>query len=340
MPRKTKMNSITSPELIAQINQENMGLMKEFLDYLRSIQRSDNTIEAYRSDLLIALVWCLKFNGNKFFVNWTKRDVMRYQNWLLTENGNSPARVRRLKASLSSMANFIEAVLDEDYPNFRNIINKIENPVNQPVREKTIYDTAEIEELLSKLIDAKKYKQACAVALAAYSGRRKAELLRFKVSDFDDDRLVCGGALYKSAPIKTKGRGNGKHIPCYTLAKPFKPYLDAWMKYREENGIESEWLFPDKSNPDEHANKGMLNGWTDKFSKMTGKEFYWHSLRHTRVTEFSKSGLPDSVIQSIMGWESAEMCRVYNDMSSDDEIGMWFKDGEINTDARRSLSDI
>lgn len=98
MPRKTKMNEITSPELIDQILPENKILLNDFMNYLRSIQRSETTIAAYENDILIAFVWNLQFNGNKEFYNWTKRNVVAYQNWLLNNNGNSPARVRRLKA--------------------------------------------------------------------------------------------------------------------------------------------------------------------------------------------------------------------------------------------------
>ena len=152
MGRKTQMNSITSPELLAQVNPENSQLLDEFLEYMRSIQRSETTIAAYKSDIEIAWVWALQHNDNAFFCNWTKRNIMKYQNWLLNTNGNSPARVRRLKASLSSLANFIESVLDEDYPNFRNIINKIENPANRPVMDKTVWEDGQLEALLDKLV--------------------------------------------------------------------------------------------------------------------------------------------------------------------------------------------
>ncbi len=219
MSRKTKMNSITSPELLAQVNPDNMQLLADFLDYLRSVQRSETTIAGYENDIQIAWVWCLQNNHNEFFVKWTKRNVVAYQNWLLNSNENSPARIRRLKASLSSLSNYICNVLDDEFPEFRNIINKVENPVNRPVREKTVWEDEELDQLLDKLIEKKWFDKACYLALAMYSGRRKAELCRFKVSDFDDDKLVCGGALYKSAPIKTKGRGGGKMINCYTLAR-------------------------------------------------------------------------------------------------------------------------
>ena len=100
MGRKTQMNAITSPELISRINPQNMQLLADFLDYLRSIQRSDTTIAGYGNDIQIAWVWCLQNNNNKFFVDWTKRNIVAYQNWLLNNNENSPARIRRLKAAL------------------------------------------------------------------------------------------------------------------------------------------------------------------------------------------------------------------------------------------------
>lgn len=334
------MNNITSPEKLSQVNPENIKLMREFLNYLRSVQRSETTIHGYENDISIAWVWCLENNDNKFFIDWTKRNIVAYQNWLLYTNENSPARVRRLKAALSSLSNYIENVLDDDYPNFKNIINKIGNPVNRPVREKTVWEDAKLEELLQVLTDKKQYEKACMLALGMYSGRRKAELCRFRVSDFDDDKLVCGGALYKSAPIKTKGQGGGKIIACYTLAKKFKPYLDAWLEYRAANGVQSEWLFPDHSNPAEQISISTVNSWANTLSRLSGENFYWHSLRHAFTTSLAKAGIPDSVIQTIVNWESADMVRIYKDIDADEEIGMYFKDGEIAAPEQKSLGDL
>ena len=340
MGRKTKMNSITSPELLAQVNPENTQLLEDFKDYLRSIQRSETTIAGYENDIQIAFVWCLQHNNNTFFVNWTKRNIVAYQNWLLNSNENSPARIRRLKAALSSMSNFIESVLDDEFPNFRNIINKVENPVNRPVREKTVWEDSELEALLEKLVERKDYEKACYLALAMYSGRRKSELCRFKISDFDEDKLVCGGALYKSAPIKTKGRGGGKMINCYTLAKKFTPYLDMWRNRRLDKYGDSEWLFPDAKHPEEHIQISTINSWSNTFSRLSGKPAYIHSLRHYFTTSLAKAGIPDGVIQSIVAWESSDMVQLYKDIDADEQIGMYFKDGDIVAPEQKSLGDL
>lgn len=341
MARKTRHNEIVTPELLAQVNSENIQLLNEFVDYLKSLQRSNATIEQYVYDIHIAFVWNLQFNGNKFFVEWTKRNVVAYQNWLLNTNGNSPARVRRLKAALSSLSNFIENVMDDEFPQFRNIINKIESPVNQPVREKSVLGDDEILPLLDKLTETKQYDKACLIALAYCSGRRKAELIRFKVSDFGDDHLVCDGALYKSDPIKTKGRGvNGKMLNCFTLAKQFKPYFDNWMEDRKRKGIESQWLFPDSNNPEEHMGVPRVNSWVESINRYLDVPVYMHAFRHAAVSRFKRAGIPDSVIQQYIGWEDISMVSVYNDLGADEELGMYFTAEGITAPKQRGFDEI
>ena len=58
--RSTVYNSITSPEKTALINKDNMELMEDFLDYLKSIDRSKETLSGYRSDLLIFFTFVME----------------------------------------------------------------------------------------------------------------------------------------------------------------------------------------------------------------------------------------------------------------------------------------
>ena len=339
MARKTKMNKITSAEKTALINKGNLQLKDEFLTYLRSVGRSEGTINGYDNDLLIVFTYVMENLNNKDFSKITKRDLINIHGWLIS-NGNSSARIRRIKSSISSLSNYCENILADDDPDFngyRSIVRKIENPPLQATREKTVWETEELENLLKHLVDRKKYEQACFVALGMYGGRRKAEICRFRVDDFDDSRLVCGGALYKSAPILTKGN---KYLECYTLAKRFKPYFDMWMDYREEHGIESEWLFPDKDNPKDHIQITTLNSWTKTFSNITQNNFYFHSLRHYFVSDLAKEGIPDNVVVQIIGWSSADMFNIYNDNSKDDQLAQYFKDGDIFVPDKKSIADI
>lgn len=330
MGRKTKYNYITTPELIDAINPENKRLVNDYLIYLRSMNRSETTIAAYKSDLDIFFVWVLQNANNKFFVDLTKRDLVSYQNWLINNNENSPARVRRLKAVISSLSNYIENILDDEYPNYRSIVKKIENPVNTPVRAKTIIEESDCKLLLDKLVARKDYQKACMFALAMASGRRKSELVRFKVSYFDDSNIVYGSLYRTPEKVKSKGRGKqGKLLHFYVLVKQFKPYFELWMQERERISIKSEWLFPDPTDSTKHLQATTLNSWARTFSSMLGVDFYWHSMRHHYTTYLSEQGIPDNVIQEILGWSDISLVSVYRDTDVVAEIGKYFCDGEI-----------
>lgn len=337
-------NSITSKEKLAQINSENTALVNDFLDYLRSVDKSEGTIKQYHSDLNIFMCWNLEFNNNKFFIDLTKRELAKFQSYALNEWEWSPKRMRRVKATLSSMSNYIENILDDEFENYKPIVRKIENPVDNVVREKTVFTEEDLQNLLDKLVEKGEYMKACIAALGIASGRRKAELCLFKVSYFDESNIIYG-SLYKTPEkIKTKGRGSrGKMLYCYTLVGKFKPYFDLWMKQREELGCTTDWLFPKKVGKeyvDEHISPDTLDSFADTFTRIMGKPFYFHALRHYFTTSCSEANLPHSVIQKIVGWDSADMVSLYIDTSIEDELGKYFDENGIKQTSSATLSDL
>lgn len=245
------------------------------------------------------------------------------------------------------MSNFIENILDEEeeFAGYRTIIRKIESPVKEEIREKTVFEPDELKKLLDHLVEQKKYMQACILALAMYSGRRKSELPRFKVSYFDESNVIFG-SLYKTPEkVKTKGRGSrGKMLDLYVLKKDFDPYLKLWMDERKELGIESEWLFPLNKNGEwsktESIKPETLDNWVDTYTRFLGKDFYWHALRHFFTTQCFKANLPSSVIQEIIGWDSADMCNLYNDTSTEETLAKYFDENGIKDVKSTALSDM
>jgi len=341
MSRSMQYNNITSPDLMKKVNSENLRLLQDFITYMESIQRSPQTISSYKNDIEIFFCWNLINNKNKFFVEITKRDIISYQNYLINENKNSPARIRRLKSSLSSMSKYIENILDDEFEGYRPIINKVENPVNMAVRDKTIFENDQIDYLLKYLVDKGKLMEACCVSLAANSGSRKSELTRFKVNYFNDENIIYG-SLYKTPEkMKTKGRGLGKYIYRYVLSTSFKPYLDLWLKKREELGIDSEYLFAYKTeNGWEQLKTSTLDSWASWMSKVVEEDFYWHSLRHLFTTNLARLNIPDSVIQEIIGWDSADMVRLYKDIGTDEQLGKYFDENGVKQVEVSNLSDL
>lgn len=356
--RKTVYNNITSPEKLAQVNSENIDLMNDFLEYLRSVDKAASTIKQYEANLKVFLCWNLEYNKNKFFIDLTKREIAKFQSHALNEWGWSPKRLRTVKATISSLSNFIENVLDDEYEDYRPIVRKIESPENVAVRDKSVFKEEELQQLLDYLVgqgDWQSIEKACILALAMYSGRRKAELPRFKVSYFDDSNLICGGSLYKTPEkVVTKGRGSrGKLLDLYTLAKPFDPYLKLWLDKRNELGIESEWLFPkiDREGKcvDEKVETNTIDSWGDTFNTILSKKlgietkFYWHSMRHYFVTALARNNIPDDVINEIIGWSKnggSAMVSVYKDIDTSEKLEQYFGEEGIKKVEQKGLNDL
>lgn len=342
--RHTVYNNISSPEKLKLVNPDNIQLGNDFLEYLISIDRSKTTVSAYRNDLDIFWCWNLENNNNKFFVDLSKRDISKFQSYCLNVWKWSPARIRRVKATLSSMSNFVESMLDDEFEDYKPIVRKIENPAICTVREKTVLEEEQLQKLLDYLVEKEQYDKSCMLAMAMNNGRRKAELPRMKVSYFTDNNIVYG-SLYKTPElVTTKGRGSrGKQLTIYTLKNGFQKYLDLWLKYREENNITSEWLIPKKENGeyiDEQVPVTTMDSWAETFTRILGVPFYWHSLRHYFTTACSRSGLPDDVIKGLVGWTSSDMVSIYKDIPIDEQFAQYFSEDGIKNIEQKSLSEI
>lgn len=328
--RSTVYNKITTPEKIKMINPSNWELVTDFLEYLASVDRSPKTIKQYEADLKIFFVYVLENLNNKPFIELTKREMARFQNHAINVYGWSPKRTRRVKSVISSLSNYIENMLDEEeeFKNYRSIIRKIESPADEPVREKTVINEDQIKLLFDTLVERKEYERATAVAILAYSGMRKAELLQMKMKYFDPDHLAFG-CLYKTDKIRTKGRGvRGKQMNKYIMNKVDK-YLDLWREQRKELGVDSEWVFVREADG-QWVPRTSIEGWKTEFSEIIGAPFYYHCLRHMLCTDLNQQNIPSEVIREFFGWDSANMIKIYNDSSALDDFAKYFgTDGAI-----------
>lgn len=327
--RSTVYNRIVTPEKMSRVNPDNLELEKDYLDYMVSIDTAASSLYQYKNNLHIFWVWNMEYNKNVFFVDLKKRQVSKFQAHAIQEWGWSPKRLRTVKATLSSLSKYIYNILDDEYDDYKPIINDIKNPADVPVREKTIFTSRELQLLLDHLVEEEEYMKAALLAIAINSGRRKAELTRFKVHYFDKENLICEGALYKTPEkMVTKGRGmEGKLLDVYTLAKPVQPYIDLWIAERKRLKIRSQWLFPKYSGGkwrDKPIDTSTLDVYAEEFSKFLNKPFYWHSLRHYFSTYLSEQNIPDSIIQDMIGWESGDMVRLYVDTKKDNQFEKFF----------------
>ena len=325
--RATVYNKILkTSEDWAEVNNINKKLTRDFLRYCSANDRSPSTMRQYAEELQIFFVWNKRENGNKMFTAIRKREFISFFGYGRIDLGWSPNRLASFRAVLSSLSNYIERILDDEYPEFKNIVKVLEPIHIETVREKTVITTEQMEEALQKLTDLGQVQEACWLALLFSSGMRKAEVAQMKVEYFTPDNLAFD-IMYKTPKIRTKGRGEkGKQVPRYIFKYLFQPYFDKWMGKRAELGIDNEYLFVVKKKEGYvPATVVTFNSWSQRISTLMGIDFYMHSARHAWTTWLKKQGYPDSVIQKLQQWASADMVSVYNDTSDEEEIEQFFK---------------
>jgi len=297
-----------------------------------STKRSDTSVNVYRSNFNIFFCWNLENNDNKFFVDIKKLDFMDFFDYASTELQWSPNRYANMWSSLNSLSTFIENILDEEYPDFRNQVRKIEKLPKANVREKTILSDKQIESLLNYLEKTDK-QQACVAALIAYSGTRISEVFRFTLENLDISNTAYEGLFIETDEIKTKGRGKlGKKLNKYILASPFIPYYKEWIKQRSiiarEMNITNNSLFirENGETPDASYARKWIKSWEkflteDKETNPSGEEvnIYAHCFRHYFCTYLARVGVEQELIVELFGWSSSEMYHIYSDLTAKDK---------------------
>ena len=151
--RETYRRIITSKENTEKINKDNITLMDRFLKNL-STKRSPKTVENYKSNLIIFFTWNLLENENIFFIDVKKYMLMDFFDYCVTELKWGSNRYAQMHSCISSFSNWIENIYDDRYPNFRNLVKKIEKLPKETVRKKSIFKKEELDSLM-KWLDEK-----------------------------------------------------------------------------------------------------------------------------------------------------------------------------------------
>lgn len=319
--RETYRKVITSEELIAQINPENIKLMERFLKNFAT-KRSPKSVVVYRSNLNIFFVWNLLENSNKPFAEIKKLEILDFFDYALSELRWSPNRFHQCHSSLSSFSNWIETYYDEvdGYKNFRNIVKMIEKPSKEAVREKTVLKEKDIDKIFILLEEENRIQEQCLLALAISCGARVSELAQFTTSLIDEENTVFDGLFLETTDkIRTKGAGvTGKMLKKYILKDMFLPYYHKWLVEREEilkeTGQNHDFVFITKDgNP---ANADRLRDWIGTWGDIIEQTVYPHSLRHYQISLLKRLEIDDDLIVYLTGWAEGTghtMISIYND---------------------------
>lgn len=323
MPRKTFKNVITSQENSEKISKENRELINKFIKD-KNRKCSEKTIVGYTSDLEIFFTWNMLYNDNKYYPEIKKLEISDFFSFCISDLKWGGARFSRVRSAISNLSDFIVRYYDEKYPTYRNFIKStIESLPKTPVREKTVLKKEVVDDLLKHLLECGDIQEACFLSLAINCGARIAELIQFKTTMIDYNCIAYDGMFLETTEqIRTKGKGKeGAKMTKFILKVPFIPYYESWVKERENILSKSEnhhnYLFINQNG--EPARVQTVNYWLRKWEKYVGTNIYMHSFRHYFVTHLTKIGIASDYIVGVMGWKSAAMYDIYNDLDAKDK---------------------
>lgn len=272
-----------TPELWEQVNNENKRIMEDFLAEYRQRKKSKNTIDAYRNDIRIVLIYILKELNNKCILELKKKDFRGLSLYFSEECQLSAARVNRLHSAINSLLTFCED--DDDYDYDINYSKKVSGLPKERVKDNDdnfFFTFDEFIKVRDILIQRNQLQNAVLWSLAFDSAGRRNELFQVKKDGLENSNKTN---------IVVGKRGKKFQLVYLDDTKQLiKQYLDQ----RGEDNIQSLWITGSGDNKRAIADSSVLYDRICSISKILsevrGEEvlIFPHSIRHSRLEVLSQ----------------------------------------------------
>lgn len=329
-----KLAHITEKEW-SEVCEFNRFIWSDFLT--NSAELSPKTKVAYYSNLRIWFVWVKNFLSNKEQTEIKPLDFKKYQNWLINR-GCSSSDINNKRAAISSLNNYIEVYYGDDYPLFRNFINKsIKRPPKNAVHEKEPLTKAEFENLVNTLKDREEWQKVAYLLFTFETGCRRGESRQLRkdiilAKPVIKKRTITANGeeheeetiVYQTPPIRCKGRGEIGKVRKLTFGQEAMDALKKWVEVRGGlDADECEYMFVTKYNGEYHmVSETCFNSWSKTtFEPIVGRRFHPHLLRESRATQaVVEDGKDINSVKKLLGHESAETTEIYVVRHDEDEV--------------------
>lgn len=327
-----KLNHISDEEW-SGVCQFNRDLLDEFIDI--NTELSPKTLNAYYSNLRIWFVWVKENLCNKEQINIKPLDFKKYQNWLI-KRGASSADVNNKRAAVSSLNNHLEVYHQDEYPTFRNFINKsIKRPPQTFVHEKQPLSKAEFANLISVLEGREDWQKIAYLKFTLFTGCRRGESRQVLkevvnanpiekhriIQQPDGSEKVETFFVYQTHAIRCKGRGEAGKVRKLTFDQDVMDAFKKWLEVRGDDNC--PYMFISKVEGETRpVAESTFNSWAKStFEPIVGRRFHPHLLRESRATQaVVEDGKDINTVRALLGHESAETTAIYVIREDEDSI--------------------
>jgi len=327
-----KLANISESEY-KEFNDFNIMILEDFI--ANSTEFSSATKKAYESNLKIWFKWVKDNLGNKSQLEIKPLDYKRFQNWLLNR-GCGSADVNNKRAAISSLNSYIEIYYHDDYPAFRNFINKsIKRPAKTFVHEKEPLTKNEFNHLINELTKQEEWQKIAYLEFTLSTGCRRAEsrqLLKSvidaspivkKKSYVDDNGNTCEKEIkyYQTHPIRCKGKSDIGKVRKLSFSQRAMDAIKKWIEVRGED--DCEYVFITKyGGKIKQVGETTFNSWcANDFEKIVGRRIHPHLWRESAATQLvMEDGKNIESVRALLGHESSETTRIYVIRDEDEDL--------------------
>lgn len=168
-------------------------------------------------------------------------------------------------------------------------------------------------------------------SIAAFTGCRIGEVRRLKVEDINFSLMTM---VFRD----TKGGNDDREVPFETLPLTYLLMLRELIKKHESI---SKFLFPNAIDPTKPCVEGAYKkSFWYRCNTLGIKNRQSHSLRHSYCTRMADEGMPQAVLQSVVGHKRADTTAIYYHPSLSAKRKAMRKDrmSELAKDAQEALN--
>jgi len=266
--------------------------LSEYLEFI-SVEKglSDNTISAYRSDLLLFIDYCVQ--SGIYDPDSVSRNLLNSYVLSLRQNNMNPRTVVR---KIASLRGFFKWLYGNEFIK-NNPATYLEQP-KLPKRLPKVVTLQEIKEIFHFDMNA---EDNLIVELLYDCGLRVSELVNLKISDIDT----------KSKYIKCVGKGSKERlIPFGKSAKSaINKYLVQRDKIISKYGLNTKKLFiKDSGN---FLTRQDVYNFVRSLGEKIHKHISPHTLRHSFATHLLENGADLRVVQELLGHSDVSTTQLY-----------------------------
>lgn len=267
-------------------------LLSEYLEFI-SVEKglSDNTISAYRSDLLLFIDYCVQ--SGIYDPDSVSRNLLNSYVLSLRQDNMNPRTVVR---KIASLRGFFKWLYGNEF-----IKNNPATYLEQPKLPKRLPKVVTLQEIKEIFHFDMNPENNLIVELLYDCGLRVSELVNLKISDID----------IKSKYIKCVGKGSKERmIPFGKSAKnAINKYFAQRDKIISKYGLNTKRLFiKDSGN---FLTRQDVYNFVRTLGEKIHKHISPHTLRHSFATHLLENGADLRVVQELLGHSDVSTTQLY-----------------------------